>query len=247
MKGAVARYRVRALTLGLAIGLLAVAAAGPAEAGRFTPGPTIDIQSAASLEPDGSVMGLQLLASCPERWTVVEAVVAVSQPQASGRASFTFPCIGSLRPFSVVVPASAGTFELGEALATASLTIQRGRTEQVHDSQVLDVQPSVFVDLADTATLESGGGAVLLDITVACPAGATGTQSYVNVSQGQATSGNGNYVPICDGQEHTFTVRVQASQGVYQPGAAQALTFANVEHEGTGTAGIDEGAVQIVT
>jgi hypothetical protein len=30
-------------------------------------------------------------------------------------------------------------------------------------------------------------------------------------------------------------------------GSAQALTFANIEHEGIGTAGIDEAAVQIVS
>lgn len=69
----------------------------------------------------------------------------------------------------------------------------------------------------------------------------------MNVAQGQASSGNGTYVPICDGQRHTFTVRVQASQGVYQAGNAQALTFANVEHAGIGFAGVDESPVQIVS
>ena len=130
---------------------------------------------------------------------------------------------------------------------TASVTIKRGRTESTQDSQTVDVQPTAFVDLADTARLESGGGAILLDITVACPVGASGQQSYVGVFQGQTVSGNGTYLPICDGQERTFTVRVQATQGVYQVGTAQALTFANIEHEGIGTAGIDEGAVQIVS
>src|SRR5687767_6352377 len=109
------------------------------------------------------------------------------------------------------------------------------------------VQPTVFVDLAGTARLESGGGAVLIDITVACPVGATGQQSYVNVSQGQTVSGNGAYVPVCNGQQQTFTVRVQAPQGVYQASSAQALTFANVEHEGIGFSGVDEGPVQILS
>jgi hypothetical protein len=44
-----------------------------------------------------------------------------------------------------------------------------------------------------------------------------------------------------------INVRAQASQGLYQAGSAQALTFANIEHEGIGTAGVDEGAVQIVS
>src|SRR3990170_453135 len=112
-----------ALALVLAVG---TGAAARAEA-RTSPGPVVDLHSAAWLAPDGGSMNIQVLASCPERWTLVEAVVAVSQPGASGRAAFSFPCIGSLRSFSVVVPASEGTFELGEASATASVTIKRGR------------------------------------------------------------------------------------------------------------------------
>jgi hypothetical protein len=237
MKGSAARVLALVLLIG---------AAAPAEAGRFTPGPRIDIHSAARLAPDGGSMGVDLLASCPERWTVVEAVVVVSQQGASGQASFTFPCIGSLRPFTVAVPASSGTFELGDALVTASLTVQRGKTETVRDSQVVDVQPTVSVELAETATLESGGAAIVIDVTVACPVGAKPEESYVNVAQGQSTSGNGTYVPVCDGLEHVFAVRVQAARGLYQPGAAQALTFANVSHEGFGVAGVDEGPVQIL-
>jgi len=230
----------------LAIAVLGAGAVAPAET-RPSPGPIVDIQSAGGLAPDGGSIVVQLLASCPERWTVVEAVVAVSQPQASGQAAFPLRCIGSLRMVTVVVPAAGGTFELGEALATTSLTIARGRTERTQDSQVVQVQPTVFVDLADTARLESGGGAVVMEITVACPVGATGQQSYVNVSQGQTTSGNGAYVPTCDGQRHTLAVRVQAFQGVYEPGNAQALTFANVERAGIGFSGVDESPVQIVS
>jgi len=243
MEGARHRIRIRALIIAVVLGLVGAGGA-PAEA-RVSPGPVVDIQSAAWLAPDGQSMTVQVLASCPERWTVGEAVVAVSQPQASGQASFPLTCIGSLRMFSVVVPSTGGTFELGEAQATASVTIERGKTERAQDSQLVQVQPAVFVELANTARLESGGGAVLIDVTVACPVGATGQASYVNVSQGQ-TSGNGTYVPVCDGQEHTFTVRVQASRGAYQVGDAQALTFANIGHEGIGTAGVDDGPIQVV-
>ena len=234
-----------ALALTLALALLGAAAVVPAEA-RLSPGPVVDIHTAALLAPDGSSMTVTVLASCPERWTVVETVVAVSQPQASGRGSFPLTCIGSLRSFRVLVPSSGGTFELGEASVTASVTVKRGKLDSAQDSQLVLVQPAVFVELADTATLESGGGAALLDIAVACPVGAIGLDSFVNVSQGQAISGNGRYVTVCDGQVHTFTVRVQASRGTYRVGSAQALTFANVEHEGVGSAGIDDETVQIV-
>jgi hypothetical protein len=237
--------RILAIALTLVLALFAAAAVVPAEA-RLSPGPVVDIHSAAWLEPDGSSMTVTVLASCPERWTVIEAVVAVSQPQASGRASFPLACIGSMRAFHVLVPSSGGTFELGEASVNASVTIKRGKLDSTQDSQVVDVQPAVFVELGDTATLESGGGAVVLDVTVACPVGATGLDSFVNVSQGQGTSGNGRYLTVCDGQRHTFAVRVEISRGTYQPGSAQALTFANIEHEGIGTAGVDDETVQIV-
>jgi hypothetical protein len=104
-------------------------------------------------------MTVQVLASCPERWTVVEALVVVSQPNASGQASFPLTCIGSLRMFTVVVPSGGGTFQLGEAQASASVVIKRGKTQRTQDSEVLVVQPNVIADLADTAQLESGGGA----------------------------------------------------------------------------------------
>lgn len=237
---------VRVLVLALGIVVLGAGAVAPADA-RRSPGPVVDIQSAGRLAPDGGSMEVQLLASCPERWAVVDAVVAVSQPQASGQASFTFPCIGSLRMFTVVVPAVGGTFELGEAQATAAVTVARGKTEHTQDSELVLVQPTVLVDLAGTARLESGGGAVVMDITVACPVGATAQESYVNVSQGQTTSGRGTYVPSCDGQQHTFSVRAQALRGVYQAGNAHALTFANVEHAGMLFAGVDESPVQIVS
>lgn len=237
--------RVRAFALTSAVGLLVAGGALPAEARRLSPGPAVELHSAAGLAPDGQSVGVSLLARCPERWTVVDAFVTVSQPQASGAASFPLACTGSFQSFGVTVPSAGAPFELGDAQATASVVIKRGRTEQFGDSDVVRVDPTIFVELAETALLEGGGEAVTIDVTTTCPVGTNGQQSYVNVSQGQA-SGNGTYVPQCDGQEHTDTVGVQASQGVYQPGSAQALTFAFVEHEGNGFSGVDDGPIQIV-
>jgi hypothetical protein len=77
--------------------------------------------------------------------------------------------------------------------------------------------------------------------------GANGQQSYVTVSQGQSTSGNGFYTPKCDGQRHTVNLTVTASQGTYQAGIANGFTFAFVEHGGNSFSGIDENQIQIVT
>lgn len=246
MERSIAQQWVRVLALAGVIALLGAGAAWPAAA-RPSPGPTVDLHSVAGLAPDSRSITVQLLASCPERWTVVEAVVTVSQPQASGRASFPLTCIGSLRPFTVVVPASAGTFELRDAEAAASVVISRGKTQRTQDSQTLTVQPTVFVELTETAQLEAGGAAVVIGVTVACPVGTTGRQSSLNVSQSGRVSGNGSYLPVCDGAPHTFNVRVQASRGAYQAGPAQALTFADVEHEGSVFSGVDDGTIEIVS
>ena len=245
MKRGIARRRGNAFVLAAALALLVAWTAAPAGA-RPSTGPTVDIQSAAWLAPDGGSVSFQVIASCPERWSVVEAVVTVSQPQGSGQASFPLVCIGSLRVFGVTVPAATGTFALGEAQARASVVIERGRTQSTQDSQLLRVDPAVLVELADSARLDSGGGAVTIGVTVACPVGTTGFESRLVVSQGQ-TQGVGTYTPVCDGSRHTFAVRVTASKGVYQAGIAQALTFANVGFDGRGFVGIDDdGALELV-
>jgi len=241
MPAALARPRVLAAAAA-AISLLGVCGA-PAQARES--GPIVDVHSAAQLAPDGRSMTVTILASCPERWTVVEAVVSVAQPQSSGQASFPLTCIGSLRSFTVAVPSTAGAFQLGQAQASASVTISRGRTARAQDSAVVDVQPSVFVELAGTARLESGGSAVVIDVTTACPVGANGLQSRLNVSQGQAY-GSGSYLPVCDGQRHTVTVRAAAVQGAFRAGDARALTFADVEYGGTAFTGVDDRPIQIV-
>ena len=238
---------VRPLAVAGLVALLGLAATTAPAGARVAPQPEVEIQVVAGMAPDARTVGVQVLASCPERWTIVEAVVTVSQPGASGRASFPLTCIGSLRMFAVTVASSGGAFQLGEAQVTASVVVSRGKTISATDSEVVDVQPTVLVELAETAQLESDGGAVVIDVTVACPAGTTGLQSSLVVSQSGQTMGAGTYLPICDGSAHTFTVRVEASQGVYRPGIAQALTFANIEFDGQAIYGIDDdGALDIV-
>jgi hypothetical protein len=227
-------------------GTILVLGAPAAAAAARPAAPQVDVQPLGRLSPDGQSIAVDVIAKCAERSTVIEATVTVSQPQASGRASFPLTCVGSLRVFSVTVPAAAGTFELAPAQASASVVVKGGQTQRAQDTETLHVQPNVLVELADSARLESGGGAVTLAVAVACPVGANGLGATLNVSQGQA-SGNGTYMPICDGLRHVFDVRVQASRGVYQAGSAQALTFADVEHTGgMVVTGVDDGEVQLL-
>ncbi len=236
----------RILALAGLVAILGFGASAPVGASPAS-APAVDIQPAAGLAPDGRSIGIQVLASCPERWTVVEAVVRVSQTGVSGQASFPLTCIGSLRPFNVTVPSSDGAFQLGDSQVSASVVIKRGRTARADDSQIVPLFPIVLVELAETAQLESGGGAVVIGVAVACSAQTSGIESRLVVSQGQA-QGVGIYVPICDGSPHTFTVRVEASQGVYQAGIAQSLTFANVVYAEEIFYGIDDdGSLEIVS
>lgn len=235
----------------LAVGLIAVLGmltAVPQAGARPRSAPQVLLQPVAGLAPDGSSMVVHVLASCPERWAVVEASVTVSQPGVSGRASFPLTCIGSLRSFFLTVPASGAPFQLGEVQVSASVVIERGNTARADDSLVVPVQPLVLVELADFARLESGNAAVVIDVTVTCHAETSGLESRLVVSQGR-TLGVGLYTPICNGTPHTHTVRIEASGGVYDPAfVAQALTFANTLHAGQVVYGIDDdGSLELVS
>jgi hypothetical protein len=61
--------------------------------------------------------------------------------------------------FAVTVSSSGAAFQLGETQVSASVVVERGRTMPADDSQVVPVRPTVLVALAETARLESGGGA----------------------------------------------------------------------------------------
>src|SRR4029453_7349883 len=161
---------------------------------------------------------------------------------------FPLTCIGSMRPFSGNVPASSGAFQLGSAQVSASVVISRGKTARAVDAEVLTIQPTVLVELAESAQIQSGGTAVVLGVAVACPAGTAGRESGLVLSQAGRVMGSGRYTPICDGTRHTFSVLVQAWQGVYEPGIAQALTFADIVFSGEVFSGVDDdGALELVS
>ena len=232
----------------LTVGLIA-AVALPASAARPRP-PIVELGTAALLAPDGRSLSVEVIARCPDRATLVEASVTVSQPQASGRASLPLTCDDQLRPLRVTVESSGAPFTLGQAQAIATVTVKRGKVQQAQDSELLAVQPNVVVELATTARLLDGGAAVSIDLTVACPVGAVGlASSDVTVGQDQAggfAGGVATYLPVCDGQRHLLTIRVPARQGLFQPGSALATTFAAVEAGGNEFLGVDQKTIQLV-
>jgi hypothetical protein len=233
----------------LLVGLVG-ALAEPASAARPRP-PLVELGSAALLAADGRSMSVEVLARCPERATLVEASVSIAQPQAAGRASFPLTCDDLLRPFTVTVQSSGAAFALGQAQATATVIVKRGKTQQVQDSESVLVQPSVMLQLANIALLQDGGAAVLIDVTVACPVGANGlSSSDVTVGQDQPgglAGGVAAYTPTCDGRPHTLTIRVPSTTGlVFRTGSALATTFAAVEAGGNEFLGVDQKTIQLV-
>lgn len=228
-----------------AVACAVAVAAGAADARRPVP-PTVDLATSALLAPDGRSLSTSVVASCAERSTVVEARVTVTQGQASGSGTFALQCIGPFpRVFEVTVQATSGTFALGPAQATATVVVQRGNTQRAEDTDSLELQPLVNVDLANTGTLAAGGTGVTLDVTVSCAPGPVGLESYVAVSQGNVV-GRGFYVPVCDGTPHTFTVTATTSQGVFQPGDARSLSFADVDWNGAFFTGVGDEPLVIV-
>lgn len=234
----------RALVLVAAVAV-AAAAALPAAARAPRP-PTVDIHTLGLMAPDARSVTVQVLASCGERATVVEASVTVSQSSGSGSGSIPLTCVGFVQPFTVVVPVQSGTFSLGTAEVTATVVSARGKLLRATDTEVVTIEPRVDVELGSSARLGAGGASIVLDVTVACPDGTTGLQSSVGVFQ-VLTRGSGSYLPVCDGRPHTFDVTVTASQGAYVEGIGQALTFTNVVWQGQSFVGVDDdGALELV-
>ena len=242
MRSRIARRGPRTLVLGGTVAVATLLTASPAAARPAAP-PSVEISTQpALLAPDGRSVGLVVVARCPDRWTVVEASVTVSQPQASGRGSIPLTCIGFDRVFHVLVPVSSGTFTLGNASVTATVVASRGKTQRASDSATLPVDPTVLVELDGSARLEPGESAVRLGVTIACPVGATGVPSRIGVFQGN-TSGFGPYTPACDGAEHRFDVLVTSANGLFVEGIAQALTFADAAFAGRTFSGVDDDGV----
>ena len=85
MRSRLTRRGRRTTAAGLALAAAVLVSASPAAARPSAP-PRIEISThPALLAPDGRSVGVVVVARCPDRWSVVEASVTVTQPHASGR------------------------------------------------------------------------------------------------------------------------------------------------------------------
>ena len=226
------------------VGLLVGGGAQVASAHR-TPLSVEIVSDQSSLAPDGSSMTFVISTVCDRTWTIVEASVSATQPQASGTGPFSPTCGRIPYNVQVTVPATSGTFQTGSADVTARLVVQQGRSKRAQDSATLRVRPDVSVVLADQAVLE-GDGAVRIDVTVTCPMSAVGQGGDVTIYNGQA-AGTGTFGPTrCDTFPHTVSVRVASSEGPFRVGSAEALASASVTEGGDVFPGGDFRTIQIV-
>jgi hypothetical protein len=235
---------VRRLLVTGVVGLLVMGGAQVASAHRTALSVEI-VSEQALLAPDGRSMTFDLSTVCDRTWTIVEASVSVTQPQASGTGSFTPHC-GRI-PYGVraTVPATSGTFQTGPAEATAVLVVQQGKTKQAQDSAPLRVRPDVSVILADQGVLQADG-AVRIDVKVTCPMSAVGQGGDVTIYDGQG-AGTGTFGPTpCDTFPNTVSVRVASSEGPFRVGSAEALASASVTEGGDVFPGGDFRTIQIV-
>ncbi len=199
----------------------------------------------ASLAPNGGSMTFDLETVCDRTWTIVDASVTVSQPQASGTGSFTPNCGRIPYVVRATVPATSGTFRTGPAEATAVLVVQQGPTKRAQDTAALRVRPEVSVVLGDRAVLEADG-AIRIDVTVTCPLSALSQGGDVRIYDGRIV-GTGSFGPTaCDTLPHTVSVRVASSEGVFQAGSAEAVASASVTEGGDVFAGSDFRTIRIV-
>lgn len=236
--------RVRRLGVASLVGLFVATGAQGADAHRTDLGVEI-VSEQGRLTPDGRSITFDLATTCDRKWTVLTAQVSVVQAHASGEASFTPRCARLSYGVRVTVPALDGSFQTGDAQVSALLVVQQGKTKEARDSASLRARPSLSVLLADEATLDSGGEAVRIDVTVTCPPTSTGRGGEVRVYDGQV-AGTGLFGPApCDGLPHTTSARVETSEGLFRVGSAEAFAVASIEEGGDIFHGVDLRTIQI--
>jgi hypothetical protein len=235
----------RRLVITSLVGLLLVVGGAQGAAAHRTALSVQIVSEQALVAPDGGSMTFDLSTVCDRTWTIVQASVSVTQPQASGTGSFTPNCGRIPYGVRVTVPATSGRFQTGSANATAVLVVGQGPTKRAQDSATLRVRPEVSVVLADQAVLQVDG-AVRIDVTVTCPLNAVGQGGSVTVYDG-VVAGTGGFAPTpCDTLAHTVSVRVASPQGPFRVGSAQALASASITEGGDFFPGDDLRTIQIV-
>lgn len=148
---------------------------------------TVVIAPSGTLEPSGEYTNVDVTATCPVGWTSKLGSLYVRQVNPGGVGTFSVACTGTPQVARARV-VNGNRFTLGDATATAHLTIERnGQEAQTSSTRTIRLEPGVSSRIADQGQLTgTSGGGVQVAVAAACPIGATGAQSSVTVSQGTA-------------------------------------------------------------
>jgi hypothetical protein len=101
------------------------------------------------------------------------------------------------------------------------------------------------VEVADTATLGSGGQTAVIEVTASCARGWQVLEAFVTISQPQA-DGMGGIPLSCTGQAQTFAVTVTSLDQPFASGDAQASAFVLIERRGRTQQAQDSEVIQLL-
>jgi hypothetical protein len=207
---------------------------------------TVAIAPTGTLEPSGEYANVDVTATCSVGWTVSNGWLNVLQGDRGGGGTFSVSCTGSPQ-VARVRAVNGNRFQLGDWTASAYLVIQRnGQGVTATSTRTIRLEPGVTARLADQGQLTgTSGTGVRIAIAVACPIGAAGQQSSVNVSQGTA-HGNAFFTPSCDRFTHTVLLSLPASQGTFHTGSAVGDAAISVAWNGGSFSGADSRAISIL-
>jgi hypothetical protein len=86
-------------------------------------------------------------------------------------------------------------------------------------------QQTVSVQVGSTAKAIAGGQALLVTVNVACEPGLEVLEAHVSAQQGSTSGTAGIGSVVCDGQSHTYKVKINALDGQFSSGEAYVSAF----------------------
>jgi hypothetical protein len=208
---------------------------------------TIAIADTGTLEPSGVYANVDVTVTCPLGWSWVSgSLYLLHTDRAGGTGSFDATCTGTPQVGRARV-VNGNRFTLGSWNGQAYVRIARnGQEVQASSARPVRLEPGVTARIADQGQLTGTSGSGLrIAIAVACPIGATGSQSFITVTQGTA-SGTAAFTPTCDRSSHTHVLAIAASQGAFQTGSASASATASVTWNSGTFSGADSRTIALL-
>jgi hypothetical protein len=212
-----------------------------------SPSPTVEVAPSGMLAPNGESATVDVTVTCPEGWTWSYGRLYVLQGDRGGAGTFSVPCTGTPQVAQAKV-VNGNRFELGSWTATAYVGIVRnGQQVTATSTRTISLEPGVTARVADQGQLTgTSGGGVSIAVSVACPRGATGQESYVAVSQDGTALGRVFFTPTCDGLTRSVLLSIPALQGTFHTGSAVGDASVAVTWDGDSFSGVDNRAITLL-